>query len=636
MIYKHRKLNNLHQKVSRRSPDSYRDRGLFILFFVFQLQSIFAIEPFNFALITDIHISADTTTVADLKNSVNQINNIKNIDFVLVTGDITENGDRKSLQTAKSILDKLYTKYYIISGNHETKWSASGCTDFTNIFGSERFEFEHNGIYFLGFGTGPIIRMADGHVSAQDIVWLKSELEKIGKQKPVVLVTHYPLQNGDVDNWYDVTDAVKPYNIRVVLGGHYHRNGIFSYDGIPGLINRSNLRAGKKVGGYSFYEITSDSMKVYEQNIGSEKTEWIAFPLNEKNDYENVTPKYPDFSVNKQFPLVKEIWLNKTNVGIYSSPVVWNNNVYVGDDLGTLTCYNLKNGKKQWSFQSKNRILGTPAVENGIIVFGSADKNIYGLSAKNGKLLWKIECKEPVLGAVAIENGIAYIGASDNTFRAVNISSGKIVWSYDKLNGYVETKPLIAENKVIFGAWDTFLYALDKTSGKELWRWTNRMKGLHYSPAAVWPVSAGNKIFIVDPERAMTAVDMETGKTVWRTKASMVRESIGISEDKKRIYAKTMQDSVVCYSAETNAPKELWHTNVGFGYEHNPSMLIEKDGIVYGSTKNGLIFALEAVTGKILWKHKIGNSLINTVLPLDKKRVLFTAVGGEICLLNFN
>ncbi|HNX89901.1 MAG TPA: serine/threonine protein kinase, partial [Paludibacteraceae bacterium] len=116
-------------------------------------------------------------------------------------------------------------------------------------------------------------------------------------------------------------------------------------------------------------------------------------------------------------------------------------------------------------------------------------------------------------------------------------------------------------------------------------------------------------------------------------KQSMVRESIGISEDGNRIYAKTMQDSVVCYSAQKNLPKETWTTNLAFGYEHNPSMLIEKDGIVFGSTKNGLIFALETLTGKVIWKHKVGNSLINTVLPIGNKKLLFTAASGETGLI---
>jgi hypothetical protein len=44
---------------------------------------------------------------------------------------------------------------------------------------------------------------------------------------------------------------------------------------------------------------------------------------------------------------------------------------------------------------------------------------------------------------------------------------------------------------------------------------------------------------------------------------------------------------------------------------------------------------LEAKTGKVLWKHKIGNSLISTVVPLGNNRVLFTATGGETGLLKF-
>lgn len=77
----------------------------------------------------------------------------------------------------------------------------------------------------------------------------------------------------------------------------------------------------------------------------------------------------------------------------------------------------------------------------------------------------------------------------------------------------------------------------------------------------------------------------------------------------------------------------MWATNVGFGYEHAPSMQVEKEGVMFGSTKEGLIFALEGKTGKVLWKHKIGNSLISTVVPLNGHEVLFTATSGEVGLL---
>lgn len=595
-----------------------------------QAQSVF-----RFAQLTDLHLSPNNPNpTEDLLRSVAQINATDNIDFVLVTGDITEEGDRASMEKVKSCLDLLKVKYYVALGNHETKWSDSGCTAFGEIFGSERFEFEHKGFLFLGFNSGPLMRMAYGHVVPQDIRWMTERMEQAGKDKPVILVTHYPLKDGDVDNWYEVTDAVRPYNVRLFIGGHYHANQVHRYDGIPGVLMRSNLRDKDNKQGYGIYEVTSDSIKVFTQRIGEPAKQWASFSLTESYyDHQGKAEKYPDFSVNQEYAKAKEQWVVQTGAGIYCSPAVENNQVFVGDDLGCLTAYALKNGKKLWSFVSGKRIVGTPAVSQGIVVFGSADRTIYGLNAADGSLRWKVNAAEPVLGAVTIHEGIAYVGASDKTFRAIDIQTGKVVWSYDQVKGYIETKPLIADNKVIFSAWDNTLYALDKATGKEIWKWTGGLTRMHFSPAAVWPVASNGKVFIADPQRAMTAIDLQNGETIWRTFRSQVRETIGLSEDGERVYSKTMNDSIVCYSTLTNTPEQVWASNVGFGYEHAPSMPQEKDGVMYGSTKEGLLFALEAKTGKIIWKHKIGNSLINTVVPLNGREVLFTATSGEVGLI---
>lgn len=609
-----------------------------LLPFMAQAQQI----AFRFAQLTDIHLSpSNPNPTEDLLRSIAQINATDSIDFVLVTGDITEEGDRATMEKVKSCLDLLKVKYYVALGNHETKWSDSGCTAFGEIFGGERFDFEHKGFLFLGFNSGPLMRMAYGHVVPQDIRWMTERMNQYNtgdpqQNKPVILVTHYPMIEGDVDNWYEVTDAVRPYNIRLFIGGHYHRNRDLRYDGIPGVLMRSNLRDKDGKPGYGIYEITKDSIRVYTQRIGEPKKQWAGFSLTESYYERNgKAEKYPDFSVNKEYPQVKEQWVTKTGVGIYCSPAVEKDKVFIGDDMGYLTAYALKDGKALWRFQSGKRIVGTPAVSEGIVVFGSADCKIYGLNAQNGNLLWTVETSEPVLGAVTIDNGTAYIGASDHTFRAINTSNGEIKWTFTGVKGYIETKPLVTDSKIIFGAWDNTLYALNKADGRELWKWTGGLTRMHFSPAAVWPVAAEGKVFITDPQRAMTAIEIETGNTVWRTFQSMVRETIGLSEDGERIYSKTMNDSIVCYSTKGSHPHELWASNVGFGYEHAPSMQVEKDGIVFGSTKEGLIFALEAKTGKVLWKHKIGNSLISTVVPLSGNRILFTATGGEVGLLKF-
>lgn len=590
---------------------------------------------FRFAHLTDLHISPNNAQpTEDLLRSVAQLNATDGLDFVIVTGDLTEEGDRASLEKVKSCLDLLKMPHYTVLGNHETKWSESGCTAFAEIFGAERFKLEHKGFLFLGFNSGPLMRMAYGHVVPQDIRWMEEEMKKAGKEQKVILATHYPMMEGDVDNWYQVTDAVRPYNVRLFIGGHYHRDRELRYDGIPGVLVRSNLRDREGKPGYGIYEVTEDSIRVYTQRIGEQPVRWAGFSL-EKDYYDpqGKAEKYPDFSVNQTYDKVKKEWLIQTGVGIYCSPAVGHGQVFVGDDLGQLTAYRMKDGKKAWTFHTGKRIVGGPAVKDETVVVGSADGHIYGLNAATGELRWKVTAAGPVLGAITIDGDKAYVGASDGTFRAIQIQTGEVVWSYTGVKGYVECQPLIDGDNVVFGAWDNTLYALNKHTGKEVWKWTGGLTRMHFSPAAVWPVAAHRKIFIADPKRALTAINRETGETVWRTYQSQVRESIGISEDRERIYAKTMNDSIVCYSAVEDKPKQVWATSVGFGYEHAPSMLMEKEQTVYGSTKEGLLFALDARSGALLWKHKVGNSLINTVCPLGKNKVLFTATSGEVGIL---
>src|ERR1035438_1471853 len=55
-----------------------------------------------------------------------------------------------------------------------------------------------------------------------------------------------------------------------------------------------------------------------------------------------------------------------------------------------------------------------------------------------------------------------------------------------------------------------------------------------YSPAACWPIAANGKVFIVAPDRVMTALDAKTGEQLWRASAYNVRESIGLSQNQTR------------------------------------------------------------------------------------------------------
>ena len=639
---------------------------------------LLSILLFTFALLTDTHISTSNPhPMEDLQRSIADINRQADVEFVVVTGDLTESGDRASIQAIKDALDQLRVPYYAASGNHETTWSESGVMDFTRVFGDSRFAFAHAGAYFIGFNSGPVIRMADGHVAPQDIAWLKHNLDSVSAastETPIFVFTHYPLRNDDVDNWYEVTDVLRQHNVQCVMGGHYHRNLVYDCDGIVDVLNRSNLRGKDTINGYSIISVT-DSIRFYERTpqLGDEAIRleakgedklpslqgwagvgpWLSLPFGKKTYGPSNEALRPDFSVNDQYPQVTRAWHKSLRGGLYSTPATDGKSLFIGDDVGTFYCLDLKTGDTKWTFDTGMRIVGSPAVSDGVVVFGSANYIIYGLDAKTGKQLWSYTTQQAVMGAATIHDGVAYIGGGDGRMFAFDLKTGTIKWSFDQLKNYVLTRPLVYNDKLYFGAWDTYLYALHLKDGSLAWKWNNGKSNPKLSPASVWPVAADGKIFITAPDRYFTCLDAETGAEIWRTKEYKVRETVGLSEDGKTVYSKCMWDTVVAISTEARGERleakgegqtspsfrkgsgvgsyeTLWVSHAGFGYEHNPAMPLEKEGTLWVSTKNGLLLGMEAKTGKVLWRHKIGNSILNTPLPLSGKECIFTSSEGTI------
>jgi outer membrane protein assembly factor BamB/predicted MPP superfamily phosphohydrolase len=590
------------------------------------------VHPFRFAFLSDTHIgSPDGKAEEDLSRTVADINQMHDIAFVVLTGDITELGTNDEIARARRILDSLKFPYYIIPGNHDTGWSESGGYTFIKIFGNDKFSFEYNGIRFLGCASGPYLRMSDGHVPRSAINWLDEELGKLKKDQPLIFLNHYPIDNG-LDNWYEITDRLRNYNTWAILCGHGHANKAMNFEGIPGVMGRSNLRAKAEFGGYNLVDVTQDSIIFTERRPGVITLRpWIAVKIGPGN-YGGSNYVRPDYKINQTYNNVIEKWRYASDANIISTPAVSMDKVFVGNQNGRFVALSLEDGKQKWSFETKASIFSSPSFSNNKVVFGSANGFIYCLSS-SGKEIWKLQTDGPVLGSPAIENDTIYIGGSDHCFQAIELNSGKPVWSSCILDGPVVSTPLLYDSKVIFGAWDKNLYALDKTKGTLLWKWNNGSSVRNYSPAACIPVARDSIVYIVAPDRYISALNIKNGKTLWRNNDATVRESIGISADGMWVYGKTMQDTIVAYATSSEKQVAAWKMNCGFGYEHVPSMLIEKEGYVFFGTRNGVVYCIDPAAQKIVWAHKIDNSMVNTVRVLNKQTVLASTMDGKVVLL---
>lgn len=54
-----------------------------------------------------------------------------------------------------------------------------------------------------------------------------------------------------------------------------------------------------------------------------------------------------------------------------------------------------------------------------------------------------------------------------------------------------------------------------------------------------------------------------------------------------------------------------WVTDLTFGYEHTPCIVLESDGTVYAASRRGAVAAVDAASGELLWVRRIGRSAVN-------------------------
>ena len=586
-------------------------------------------ETFRFAFFTDIHIGTPTAP-KDLTDAINDVNSRSDIDFVLVNGDLTELGTNAQLNEVKSMLDELNVPYYAIAGNHETKWSESGNTYFSAVFGDNKYTFEHKGVRFIGVTSGPLLRMGDGHISPYDMRWIKSTLNSMSdKNTPIIFATHYQLE-GDMDVAEDIIAMLCPYNVLASLCGHGHRNRVIPVNNITNVMCRAVVSRGLPEGGYTIIEVAKDSLHFSEKNYNTTALRrWLSIPNRKVCNVD-------EMPIFKQVPDAK--WIFQTDGIVVSSPAQSKGKAIVGDEFGKVYCLDLNTGKPIWTFKARNAVYSMPAIADDRVIFGSCDSSIYCLSFADGSKLWEYKTNHTVMGSPLIAGKTAYIGGSDGCYRALDVKTGKVNWEFCELKGYVESKPILYEGKLIFGAWDTYLYAVNPKNGKLIWKWTNE-KSMHMSPAACIPVAANGKVFVVAPDRYMTALNANTGSIVWRDNRHKVRESIGISEDGESIYSRCFDDTVFVVGSKPNVFEEKWSVNAGYGYDINPSMIQEVNGRIYFTTKNGLFMVLDANDkGKVLWKHKLNNTIINTpTIVRDEKtervKLFFTTHDGIVGLL---
>ena len=155
--------------------------------------------------------------------------------FVIGAGDITEWPTHAAMKGYDSLLNnRLQFPAYDVLGNHDDGGRAFSPTMINWLkkkHGSLSYTFEKGGVVFIGLWSkfDPKGKPAQP-LTQEALTYLKEQLAKLSKEKPVVIFTH--LCHDAMTNRDELVNTIGKSNVIMILGGHYHYSSVNQYRGI--------------------------------------------------------------------------------------------------------------------------------------------------------------------------------------------------------------------------------------------------------------------------------------------------------------------------------------------------------------------------------------------------------------------
>lgn len=571
-----------------------------------------ALQAQRFAVFSDIHVTPGNANDKALREAVAEVNRGE-YDAVIVNGDLTNEGSDEQIANVNNILRGVRFPLYVLPGNHENNWSQSATKTFIDTFGGDRFVFEIDSLVVVGINCGPFMKMGDGHIKQEDLHWLRHTLnERVTPGKRVLSLNHYPLQE-DLDNYQDYLAILADYPVIGHINGHYHRWRRYDAGDIECAMIRA-LDMGNGDYGYSIVEVSPEWTHIYNKTVGRKPESRYAFANRTRHQPLKLNSGDTAVTAPRGYR-VDRVWADSASV--FTRLGFDKDNVYFANSLGQVKAVKKNNGSLRWSTNVPDgaSVFSRPvSLGNNRLAVPYAS-GIAIVDVRNGKIIKDFKSKEGpyVADGTLTPDGKGYIQGGYKRIERRNPSNGKLVWEYDSLFNYAQAAPAIDGDDLVFGAWDTNLRCLSLKDGRLKWVWNNGKTANMLGPGNVVPVLTDDKVIIVAPDRYMTALDRRTGRQLWRDNSHRYREALGHSADKTRAYAKTMDGELVAVDATSPDFRELWTVDMGLGYEHAPCIVAEQDGVVYAGSRRGIVTAVDPRTQKVLWNLPLGKSEINGI-----------------------
>lgn len=236
----------------------------------------------------------------------------------------------------------------------------------------------------------------------------------------------------------------------------------------------------------------------------------------------------------------KLIWQTEKHYGEPIKDLVIDGNEIIYTTRRSIVSVNKTNGKTNWSFDSPYSMMlsSRPGVFENTIVATTADTDIFAISRKTQEIIWEKEITEIATPDLyKYKNNIIFVDDSEDAIYSINVQTGKINWTY---KGETSSQMTLEGNKIYLGNGGRGVMCVNLDTGKQKWEskiddnpYINGRKFYCASAFSSEPLIVGDIIYAGDYTHTVAALDKNTGKVLWKDYYPMSnRSEICLYKDK--------------------------------------------------------------------------------------------------------
>jgi outer membrane protein assembly factor BamB len=284
----------------------------------------------------------------------------------------------------------------------------------------------------------------------------------------------------------------------------------------------------------------------------------------------------------------------------------------------------------------------------------TAERLLLKLDRKTGKTIWqKIVLEAPIeklhrknsraSSTPATDGKHIYVSFLDQEkmFIAAYDFDGNKVWSvrpgvFTSIHGYCSS-PVLWKDKVIVNGdhdGDAYLVALDRQTGKILWKTPRPNKTRSYCTPIIRTIAGRNQL-ILSGSKCVASFDPDTGKQHWIIDGPTEQYVASPVYDGKYLYMTcgfpTLHMMAIDPTGTGNVTDThvIWHTRKDPSYVPSP---VVTDGYYVVVSDKGTGSCWKAQKGELLWKEKIGREHSASLVVL-RGHVIMSSEKGIITVV---